>query len=214
MSVLEWMLIGELVLITAAGMFWLLSLVIPSEGEEDPVARFYQTFWRVLLRRRGRLRSVVNAMDIEKAKQYEELKASGDVEGIKELLREELGETEFNDTAFGEELGAEVAESLQAVERDSATDEGPRVATVEVTVTPFAPREELKAFSGRNAVVNVTCGPEDGQANKAVIELIAAALNVKAYQLTLVKGHYRAYKTVQVAGMDQAQVEAKAATFA
>ena len=61
--------------------------------------------------------------------------------------------------------------------------------------------------------------PEEGlaahalAANKAVIDLLSAVLSVKAYQLTLVKGHYRANKVVQIAGLDQAQVLAKAAAF-
>ena len=79
-------------------------------------------------------------------------------------------------------------------------------ATIAVTVVPFSPRDELVTFNGDGAVIKVTCGPEEGQANKAVIDLLSTVLGVKPYQLTLLKGHYRANKVVQIAGIDQAAV--------
>jgi hypothetical protein len=62
-SVLEWIFISELVLLATAGMFWMAGLAIGRDNPDDPFTAFYQTFWRVFLRRRGKLRAAVSALD-------------------------------------------------------------------------------------------------------------------------------------------------------
>jgi uncharacterized protein YggU (UPF0235/DUF167 family) len=213
MSLLEWIFITELVLLITAGLFWLISLTMARQAPNDVFVVYFRTFWKVLLRRRMALAAAVSALDADKARQYEEMKESGDVEGIKTLLSEQTEQQEFDDS----EVGALVAQARK--EQRPATDAGeeappPMSATVSVTVVPFSPREELVSFNRDGAVIKVTCGSEEGNANKAAIELLSALLGVKSYQLTLVKGHYRANKVIQIAGLDQAQVLAKAAAFA
>ena len=65
--------------------------------------------------------------------------------------------------------------------------------TISVRVTPKASQnrvvvEQLEdgSFSVR---VYVTCVPEDGKANKSVINLLAKALSVPKSRLELVQGH-------------------------
>jgi uncharacterized protein YggU (UPF0235/DUF167 family) len=213
MSLLEWMFITELVLLITAGLFWLISLTMARQAPNDPLVVYFRTFWKILLRRRMALAAAVSALDADKARQYEEMKQTGDVEGIKSLLSEQTDQQEFGDS----EVGALVAHARK--EQGSSAEVGeeappPMSATVSVTVVPFSPREELVSFNRDGAVIKVTCGSDEGTANKAVIEILSALLAVKSYQLTLVKGHYRATKVIQIAGLDQAQVLAKAAAFA
>lgn len=54
-------------------------------------------------------------------------------------------------------------------------------------VTPRASRNQL-AFDEGQLRVQVTAVPEDGRANKAVVELLAEALGVAKSRLTLVRG--------------------------
>ena len=211
MSLLEWMFITELVLLATAGLFWLMGSMMAREAPNDPLVIYFQTFWKVLLRRRMALAQAVSALNAEKAKQYEEMKESGNVEGIKELLGEVSDDQDFGDT----EVSALVAQTRKERAEEEVGDVAapPASVTIAVTVVPHSPRDELVSIGRDGAVIKVTTGPEEGAANKAVIDLLSAILSVKPYQLTLLKGHYRANKVVQIAGIDQAQFLARAAEF-
>ena len=211
MSLLEWIFIVEVVLLVTAGLFWMIGRTMGREAANDPFVIYFQTFWKIFLRRRMALAAAVSLLDADKARQYEQMKESGDVEGIKELLGEQTDNQDFDDA----EVGAVVAQARKERPPAESGEEAPPPAatTIAVTVVPFSPRDELVSFNRDGAVVRVTTGPEEGAANKAVIDLLSAVLSVKSYQLTLVKGHYRANKVVQIAGLDQAQVLAKAAAF-
>src|SRR5690348_3683570 len=93
-------------------MFWVAGLAIGRDNPDDPFTAFYQTFWRVFLRRRGKLRSVVSALDEHKAAQYAQMKQSGDVEGIKELLGNELGDYNWDESEISDALDESVASGL------------------------------------------------------------------------------------------------------
>ncbi len=56
-----------------------------------------------------------------------------------------------------------------------------------VRVTPNASREQV-TLDGSRFVIRVTCVPEDGKANKAVIKLLAKALGVAPTRLVLIRG--------------------------
>lgn len=217
MSVLEWILISELVLLATAGMFWVAGLAIGRDNPDDPFTKFYETFWRIFLRRRGKLRSVVSSLDEHKARQYAQMKQSGDVEGIKELLGAEAGDYHWDESeitdALDESIAAPSPIAGAAAAAASANLGGMRSAVLHIKVIPFAKENELVSMRRDGVTIQVTCGPEEGQANKAVIDLIAQTLAVKPYQVTLLKGHYKAFKTVQIAGYDQAQLDLKMASY-
>ena len=222
MSVLEWIFISELVLLATAGMFWMAGLAIGRDNPDDPFTAFYQTFWRVFLRRRGKLRAAVSALDEHKARQYAQMKQSGDVEGIKELLGNELGDHHFDESEITDALDESMAASSPggsggppagAASGGGGGMGGMRSAVLSIKVIPFAKQNELVSMRRDGITIQVTCGPEEGQANKAVIDLIAQALAVKPYQVTLLKGHYKAFKTVQIAGYDQNELDLKMASY-
>ena len=54
MSIVEVLLIFELVLLIAAGFFWGISMLIAPRGADanDELTVFWRTFWKVFLRRR------------------------------------------------------------------------------------------------------------------------------------------------------------------
>jgi uncharacterized protein YggU (UPF0235/DUF167 family) len=55
--------------------------------------------------------------------------------------------------------------------------------------------------------VRVTAAPERGRANDAVVELLAARLELPERSITIVSGHAGLDKIVEVAGLDQAECE-------
>jgi uncharacterized protein YggU (UPF0235/DUF167 family) len=218
MSIIEWLLVIELVLLVTAGMFRLAgNFVRPEEGEHDPFTVFYMTFWKVFLRHRGKLRSAVSSLDVAKAKQYQEMKFTGDVEGIKQLLSAEFGEHAFDESEISAALDESIAGPAQptmtpAETANAAAGERPRAGIVNVKIIPFANSNERVSIRRDGFTIQVTCGPEEGQANKTAIDLVAQALQVKPYQITLLKGHYKPLKVVQIAGFDQAELDMKLAT--
>lgn len=214
MSAVEWLVVSEIVLLISAGLFYGISLIVAPKDPDDPLSIFWRTFWRVFLRRRVKFKVALASLQHEKARQYDQMKQHGDVEGIKELLREELDEHEVDDADLARLLEADADQRASEVfdlDAEGAESPGlrPRVAALNVKVIPFAERDELVGIDKDGAIINVANAAEDGRSNKAVIQLLAGALGVKPYQISLLKGHYRARKLVHIAGLDQSALDAK-----
>ncbi|HEX8340758.1 MAG TPA: DUF167 family protein [Tepidisphaeraceae bacterium] len=104
-------------------------------------------------------------------------------------------------------------------ERD-VTAAGPPPKSVPVTQTsatgnfdalinPFQPRSRITGRRYGEVLIDVTCAPEDGQANGIIIAIMSEQLGVRPYQIVLLRGHYKVRKTLQVAGLDQDILDAK-----
>lgn len=69
--------------------------------------------------------------------------------------------------------------------------------TISVKVLPRAKRNEIiRSESGLKAYL--TTPPEDGKANKALIKMLAAHLDLKKTQLTIVKGLRSRNKVIMI----------------
>ena len=75
------------------------------------------------------------------------------------------------------------------------------MALLNVKVVPGASRDRVAGRYGDGVKVQVSAPPEGGKANRAVEELLAAALGVKAQQVRVVKGHSNPRKVVEVEGV-------------
>jgi len=92
-----------------------------------------------------------------------------------------------------------------------AVKEIPRAATsrFNARVVPFCTEDSIVGYQGGEVVFNVIYAPEDGHANGVIIELIAERIGVRPYQISLVGGHYKVRKTLQVAGLDQTTLDSR-----
>ncbi len=72
---------------------------------------------------------------------------------------------------------------------------------IRLRVSPGARRSEVVGRHGDAWKVRVSAAPEKGRANEAVLRLLAGALGVPRAQLTLVSGHSRPDKLVELAGI-------------
>ncbi len=70
----------------------------------------------------------------------------------------------------------------------------------DVKVVPGASRTRLAGLWGKALKLAVAAPPAGGQANAAVISLLAKQLGVKTAQVTIVRGHTNPLKRVAVAG--------------
>lgn len=187
MTVLEWMLLLEAVIIVAAGIFALIALVIAKSDPCDPICTFCRVFWRWFI--------------------YPPLETAGAEFDSRLAVRPKR--------ADGQSEANEVPEIPQGDAGDSfygrvPTGKDGTISTVNMTVIviPHAVSELVLGREGTDAIqVQVSSAAEDGAANKSIIQLVAGAVGVKPYQITLTKGHYGSRKVVQIAGVDQRQLE-------
>jgi uncharacterized protein (TIGR00251 family) len=81
------------------------------------------------------------------------------------------------------------------------------VARIKVTVSPGAARTKLVGRHGDGWKARVAAPPERGRANEALVELLAVALEVPASAIRIVGGRSGRAKVVEVAELDQVEVE-------
>ncbi len=85
----------------------------------------------------------------------------------------------------------------------------PGAVLLAVKVVPGARRDGIAGRLGDRLKVRVAAPPEGGRANRAVCELIARELGVRASAVEVVSGHTSAEKTLLVKGVRVHDVEGK-----
>jgi uncharacterized protein (TIGR00251 family) len=80
-------------------------------------------------------------------------------------------------------------------------------ADLAIRLTPRADRDQL--IAGDPLRARVTAPPVDGQANAALIKLVAKTLGVPKSRVTVVKGHTARDKVVRVDGLSAADAHAR-----
>jgi hypothetical protein len=81
---------------------------------------------------------------------------------------------------------------------------------IDVLVQPRASRPRIGPVRQDRLVVAVSAPPVDGAANRAVVELVASALDVARSQVEVVRGDSSRRKTLRVRGAARAALEALA----
>ena len=79
--------------------------------------------------------------------------------------------------------------------------------TFDVLVQPRASRAKIGPVHDGRLKIAVTSPPVDGEANAAVIELVAKTLGVAKGAVTVVAGASSRRKTIQVAGVARTAIE-------
>ena len=189
MSVLEWMLIFEAVLLGAAGILALVAMMIARQDPNDPIAVFCNAFWREFLWPPREL-----TIDSD-------LRAAGKPRagGASRAAEEDEDDSSDDDAFYG---------------RPKKDAQG-RVKKVDLTVLvePNAPADEVAGRDGPGIKVRVTGEAGDSRSNKTLVEIVAGAMGVKPYQVTLTKGHYQTRKTVHIQGISPQELEDRLATL-
>ena len=81
-------------------------------------------------------------------------------------------------------------------------------------VSPGARNARVVGRHGQAWKVRVAAPPEGGRANKAVVRLVAETLSLPREAVTLVSGHGARDKIIELAGLDQTQIEQRLASAA
>ena len=83
---------------------------------------------------------------------------------------------------------------------------------VRVRVQPKSSRNQVVGYRGDTLRLRVTASPEGGQANEAVVSMLAQVLDIAKSRIEIVRGHAACDKIVQDSvGMDGARGGAAAA---
>ena len=85
--------------------------------------------------------------------------------------------------------------------------ESPAGVVFTVRVLPSSRRNEIAGVQDRALKVKLTAPPVEGAANTALTEFLAQRLGARRSAVSIVGGEKSRTKTVQVAGMNRAQVE-------
>jgi len=80
--------------------------------------------------------------------------------------------------------------------------------TLELLVQPRASRTRVVGEHDGRLKLQLAAPPVDGEANAALVEFLADALGVRKAEVTVARGEAGRRKTVRVAGVTVAQVEA------
>jgi uncharacterized protein (TIGR00251 family) len=84
--------------------------------------------------------------------------------------------------------------------------------TLRVRVTPRASRAEVLGWRETGVLaVRVTAPPVEGEANRAIIHVLAESLGVPRSAVTIVRGTRSRDKTVRVAGVQAGEIETRLA---
>lgn len=76
-----------------------------------------------------------------------------------------------------------------------------------VKVVPGASRQKIVGPYGDGIKIAVTAAPERGAANEAVLEVLAAALNLPRSNLSITRGQTNPRKEIEIVGLSMSEIE-------
>ena len=187
---LEWLLIIELIVLAAAGLFWAIGMILVKSDPRDPIYIFCSTFWRNVL-----WPPLVMELD------RRGIKRSGYSGGGGGSAAD--ADAPFNPTDEDAKYGR--------VKRDR--DGRIVTSNLELLVVPNSAQNQVVGVEDGGLKVEVTGEAAEGRTNKVLIELVSNAINVKPYQCTITKGHYHSRKTVQIQGLKPNELDERLASI-
>ncbi|HXT71373.1 MAG TPA: DUF167 domain-containing protein [Vicinamibacterales bacterium] len=90
-----------------------------------------------------------------------------------------------------------------------ALSSAPGGVRIQVRVIPRSPRTAIDGVREGRLLLRVTAPPVDDSANHAVVELLARALALPRRAVRIVSGETARNKTLEIAGLDAADVRSR-----
>ncbi len=69
---------------------------------------------------------------------------------------------------------------------------------LQVTVIPHAPMNGIVGLRNGSLLIKVAAAPEDGKANKAVLDILANAVGLAPSKLEIIRGNHSRHKSIRV----------------
>ena len=185
---LNWLVVVELVFIACMGVLGLISMFMAKQNPDDPVCVFASTFWREFL-------WPPEVMSIDDGR----VERSSDSGGGGRSSRAAREEPTDDDAFYGRVPGG---------------GGGARKVDVVVLVEPHAASDSVVGRDGDGIKIQVVGEAGESRSNKALVEMVANAVGVKPFQVTLTKGHYQTRKTVQIQGLSADDLQLRLSALA
>ena len=223
-TLLEWVGIILLVVLLTAVIFGLAARWMTRSDPYDPMVRFYRVFWRSMFRvsvppppsvatsgRKSKAfqvdSSAPGGMDAPDLMQLDSLDG---LESLESGISESPNEAEVAATSSAgistRRPAASAARNDDLIQVPGSKEPPRKQASLDVRVIALAMDSAVGELVGGELEVRVTKPADDWQINGVVLELVARKLGVEPYQVTLLKGHNRVRKTLQIAGLDAAEI--------
>jgi uncharacterized protein len=75
-----------------------------------------------------------------------------------------------------------------------------------IKVIPNASRTEVAGWLGDSLKVRLQAVPEDGKANKSLVQFLSKVLNVQRKQIVLESGEFSPQKRIRIFGLNRSEV--------
>ena len=198
MSALEWLVIIELVLLGIAAIMWVVGSLIAKTDPDDPIYVFCRTFWNEFLWP-PKVMGIDSARTVAREATPRGSSSGGGKKGYGSAKASQTDETSDDDAFYGRLRKGDDGKTLKC--------------NLEVLVEPHSAADEVVGQDSGGLRVRVMGEAGESQANKSLIEMVATAIGVKPYQVTLTKGHYQTRKTVQLQGVSPDEVQERLAAL-
>ena len=190
---LEWLLVLELILLVVLAGYRLIARMLGRNNPSDWFVIFYSVFWRAFRSPRN-YPVPVNYLPVLPKKPKPKLDDEG-AEGAG-LTDEEI------ELLMGESGGAD----KPPVPKDALLSA--QHADVHVRVVTGM-TVAVRSIDEGIITISVNVPPDDGRANRIVIDQICTMLHLKPHQVAIQTGHTRADKSMRITGMTEKQLEEK-----
>lgn len=219
-TLLEWLLLFEGVVLLTALLFWVAARLITRSDPRDPMVRFYRVFWRAMFRISVPPPAAVTEPSTRGFRVNLPDPASIDAPdlGTIESVAPRLSEDNEAEAAAASAMTISTrrsatrdepspGDSESSAEKGATAEPARKLATLDVRIVPLCDADEVVGLVAGELVIRVTRAADDWQVNGTVLDMVRQRLRVESYQVTLIKGHNRVRKTLQVAGLDAAEIE-------
>ena len=199
-GVLEWLIVLELVvLLVLAGYRWVAHMLGRS-APTDAFVIFYRTFWKAF-RTPSAYPIPVNYQPVLPKRRAPKLEEPLEGAG---LTDEEIENLMVDSLAGGD---GEEGERERAPARLGLDDSGEAEGMSLLEVHVVSGRSVgIQSVEEGAMTVSVDVAPDDGRANRIVIEQACTMLQLKPHQVGLMAGHTKADKTLKITGLSPSQL--------
>lgn len=198
-GLLEWLIVLELVILLVLAAYRYVAYLLGRNAPTDPFVIFYRTFWRAF-RTPKRYPIPVNYQPVPPKRDKPRLEESLDGAG---LTDEEIEALMTSDALADPDAAPRAAASGDSPAPSEEGDEFQSLLPVRVVTERSA--GVLRIEEG-TLVVAVDVAPDDGRANRIVIQNACTVLRLKPHQVAIHAGHTKADKTLRLSGMGSQQL--------
>ena len=193
---LEWLLVLELILLLVLGAYRVIARMLGRNAPTDWFVIFYSVFWRAFRSPRN-YPVPVNYLPVPPRRAKPKL----DEEGA-----EGAGLTDEEIELLMGEGGAAAAKAPGEQEALLSAQHGDVHVRVVTGMTVA-----VRSIDEDVITISVNVPPDDGRANRIVIDQLCTMLHLKPHQVSIHTGHTRADKSMRITGMTQKQLDEKLA---